>query len=217
MVKRRVEVRQETSRDAHHLQTFAHQCYPLLTYCAYTSLFFTTNRAYAEKFGSRWVILSAKYGFIRPDFQIPGPYNVSFKDPATKPVEAPTLIDQIKELGLGKAQRVIGLGGKEYRAMIKEAFAPFGCPLSFPFAGLPIEEMIQATKGAIEFFFFLFLFSHFFFLSIPFFFIIILLLLSLICHGYDLHRCRPSSLGGYHLLPAVSGLSWLCVRWPLLA
>ena len=113
-------------------------------------MFFTTNRAYAEKFGSRWVILSAQYGFIRPDFQIPGPYNVSFKDPATKPVEAPTLIDQIKELGLGKAQRVIGLGGKEYRAMIKEAFAPFGCPLSFPFAGLPIEEMIQATKGAIE-------------------------------------------------------------------
>ena len=51
-------------------------------------MFFTTNRAYAEKFGSRWVILSAKYGFIRPDFQIPGPYNVSFKDPATKPVES---------------------------------------------------------------------------------------------------------------------------------
>jgi hypothetical protein len=96
------------------------------------------------------VILSAKYGFIRPDFQIPGPYNVSFKDPATKPVEAVTLIDQIKELGLGEAQRVIGLGGKEYLAMIKEAFAPFGCPLRFPFAGLPIEEMIQATKKAIE-------------------------------------------------------------------
>ena len=43
-------------------------------------MFFTTNRAYAEKFGSRWVILSAKYGFIRPDFQIPGPYNVSLNE-----------------------------------------------------------------------------------------------------------------------------------------
>ncbi len=117
---------------------------------AYTSLFFMTNRAYAEKIGSRWVILSAKYGFIRPDFQIPGSYNVSFKDPLTKPVEAPTLIDQIKGLGLGEAQRVIGLGGREYRAMIKEAFAAFGCPVIFPFAGLPIGEIIQATKGAIE-------------------------------------------------------------------
>ncbi len=73
---------------------------------AYTSRYFTTNRAYAEKFGSRWVILSAKYGFIRPDFQIPGPYNVSFKDPATKPVEAVTLIDQIKELGLGERPKI---------------------------------------------------------------------------------------------------------------
>ena len=116
----------------------------------YTSRFFRTNRAYAERFGSRWVILSAKYGFIRPDFQIPGPYNVSFKDPATKPVEAHTLIEQIKELGLGEAQSVIGLGGKEYLAMIKEAFAPFGCPLRFPFAGLPIGKMVQVTKGAIE-------------------------------------------------------------------
>ena len=105
---------------------------------------------FAEKFGSRWVILSAKYGFIRPDFQIPGPYNVSFKDPATQPVEIHTLIDQIKDLGLGEAKRIIGLGGKEYRAKIKEAFAPFGCPLRFPFAGLGIGEMIQATKGAIE-------------------------------------------------------------------
>lgn len=117
---------------------------------AYTSLFFKTNRAYAESCGSRWVILSAKYGFISPDFQIPGPYNVSFKDPASKPEEASTLMDQIKELGLGEAQRVIGLGGKEYRAMIKEAFASFGCPLRFPFAGLPIGEMIQATKRAVE-------------------------------------------------------------------
>jgi hypothetical protein len=117
---------------------------------AYTSRFFTTNRAFAEKFGSRWVILSAKYGFIRPDFQISGPYNVSFKDPATQPVEIHTLIDQIKELGLGEAKRVIGLGGKEYRAMIEEAFAPFGCPLSFPFAGLGIGEMTEATKRAIE-------------------------------------------------------------------
>ena len=97
---------------------------------AKTHLFFTTNRAYAEKFGSRWVILSAKYGFIRPDFQIPGPYNVSFKDPATKPVEAPTLIDQIKELGPRKGTEGHRSRWQGVRAMIKEAFALFGCPLS---------------------------------------------------------------------------------------
>ena len=60
------------------------------------------------------------------------------------------MIDQIKELGLGEAQRVIGLGGNKYRAMIKEAFAPFGSPLTFPFAGLPIGLAMQATKKAIQ-------------------------------------------------------------------
>ena len=69
----------------------------------YTSRYFQTNRAFAERFGSRWVILSAKYGFIRPEFLIPGPYNVSFEEPATRPVEVPTLIDQIQELRLGDA------------------------------------------------------------------------------------------------------------------
>lgn len=31
------------------------------------------NRKYAESFAERWVILSAKYGFISPDSVIPGP------------------------------------------------------------------------------------------------------------------------------------------------
>jgi hypothetical protein len=47
---------------------------------AYTSSVFKTSRRYAEYFASRWVILSAKYGFIDPDFIIPGTYNRSFYD-----------------------------------------------------------------------------------------------------------------------------------------
>jgi hypothetical protein len=50
---------------------------------AYTGPPFKVNRDYAEAFASRWVILSAKYGFISPDFLIPGPYNVTFKKHAT--------------------------------------------------------------------------------------------------------------------------------------
>ena len=33
--------------------------------------------------------------------------------------------------------------------MIKQAFAPFGCPLNFPFATLGIEEKMEATRRAI--------------------------------------------------------------------
>ena len=46
---------------------------------------FRVNRRYAETFGDRWVILSAKYGFIDPDFIIPENYNVTFKKPKDKP------------------------------------------------------------------------------------------------------------------------------------
>ncbi len=40
---------------------------------AYTGTPFRLNRQYAECFGDAWVVLSAKYGFIAPEFSIPEP------------------------------------------------------------------------------------------------------------------------------------------------
>ena len=40
---------------------------------------FKVNAKYAEAFSKYWVILSAKYGLITPEFKIPGPYNITFK------------------------------------------------------------------------------------------------------------------------------------------
>lgn len=115
---------------------------------AYTGAPFKVNRAYAERCGDRWVILSAKYGFIPPDFVLPGPYNVTFKKRATEPVEVATLIDQIRELRLHEFAGIVGLGGKEYRVAIEAAFAPFGSAVEFPFAGLPIGLAMRAVKVA---------------------------------------------------------------------
>jgi len=53
---------------------------------AYTGAPFKVNKEYAEYFADRWVILSAKYGFIDPDYIIPGPYNISFKKKSSGPV-----------------------------------------------------------------------------------------------------------------------------------
>jgi hypothetical protein len=36
--------------------------------------FFNLKKQDAERFADHWVILSAKYGFIDPDFSIPGSY-----------------------------------------------------------------------------------------------------------------------------------------------
>jgi hypothetical protein len=44
---------------------------------------------------------------------------------------------------------VIGLGGKEYRAMVAQVFQALPVELRFPFAGLPIGMAMQATKRAV--------------------------------------------------------------------
>jgi hypothetical protein len=117
---------------------------------AYTGAPFKVNRRYAEHFADVWRILSAKYGFIAPDFEIPGPYNVTFKSAATNPVSPAVLHRQVCEQDLGRFARVIGLGGSGYRSMIEQAFAGTSSQLHFPFAGLPIGKAMQATNEAIR-------------------------------------------------------------------
>jgi hypothetical protein len=46
---------------------------------AYTATPFRLNRQYAERFGAAQGVLSAKYGFIAPDFSIAELYEVSLK------------------------------------------------------------------------------------------------------------------------------------------
>jgi len=122
---------------------------PALAQDAYTGAPFRVNRAYAESVGDAWVILSAKYGFILPTFTIPEPYNVTFKRRTDATATVDQLRRQIRELALDRYPHIIGLGGKEYRAMIEAAFADAACALSFPFSGLPIGKMMAATKAAM--------------------------------------------------------------------
>lgn len=121
---------------------------PALAKDAYTGVPFRLNRNYAEKIGDSWVILSAKYGFILPSFIIPEPYNVTFKRRSDDVATIEQLHRQIHELSLDQYQHIIGLGGKEYRAMIEAAFSDVDCTLSFPFSGLLIGNMMAATKAA---------------------------------------------------------------------
>lgn len=113
---------------------------------AYTGAPFKVNRAYAEHFAEQWLILSAKYGLVDPRFRIPGPYNVTFKDPNTKPVSVEVVRRQVREQSLDRFTTIIGLGGKEYRTVMAEAFADCPAKPAFPFAGLPIGKAMQAIK-----------------------------------------------------------------------
>jgi hypothetical protein len=123
---------------------------PTEAYYAYKGPPFKINRAYAERFADRWMILSAKYGFIRPNFVIPEPYEVTFKKKATNPVDIETLRRQVKDQRLDTFKVAVGLGGKEYRAAVEAAFEGTGVITVFPFAGLPIGKAMQAIKYAIK-------------------------------------------------------------------
>jgi hypothetical protein len=117
---------------------------------AYIGTYFSLNRQYAERFADHWVILSAKYGFIDPDFSIPGPYDVTFTRKSTGPISAEALRRQLREQRLFSFDRVIALGGKHYRQVIMEAFDDSPVAPTFPFAQAKgIGYMMQATKKAL--------------------------------------------------------------------
>jgi len=103
------------------------------------------NREYAERFGDAWVILSAKYGFVGPEHIIAGPYDVTFKRSSTGPIDDRSLQRQIRDQMLDRFDEIIALGGADYRARIEKAFASTGPVPRFPFAGLPLGRLMQAT------------------------------------------------------------------------
>jgi len=111
---------------------------------------FKVNREYAEKYGSRWVVLSAKYGFIDPDFIIPGNYDVTFKDASTSPISIRKLKEQIKQKGLDGFDMVVVSGGRDYADIVSQAFSDFEVRIKAPVAGLPLGRAMGAVRKAID-------------------------------------------------------------------
>src|SRR5437867_988978 len=111
---------------------------------AYIGPFFEVNREYAEKFSDRWVILSAKYGFLNPAELIQD-YNVTFKDLKTKPISMSILRKQVLEKKLGPFTKIVVLGGKAYADIVEEAFSDVGAKIFAPLLGKRIGEMMSAV------------------------------------------------------------------------
>jgi len=58
--------------------------------------------------------------------------------------------EQALTLGLHAYARIIGLGGAEYRRVLKEAPVRLGPRLDFPFGGTRLGEALRATKLAAQ-------------------------------------------------------------------
>jgi len=90
---------------------------------AYVSSPFRVNKIFAEKFADKWIILSAKYGFIDPDFTIPEDYDVTFTRSSTNPITVNDVKGQLKNrIDLHGYDAVIALGGQDYTDIVKQVF-----------------------------------------------------------------------------------------------
>lgn len=116
---------------------------------AYAGAPFKVNREYAETFADEWVVLSAKYGFIGPEFLIPGDYDVTFKKPSTNPISMEALRTQARE-GLSDFDCIVALGGKTYADIVSRVFRDMGKRVSTPVAGLSIGKAMGKVKGAVR-------------------------------------------------------------------
>lgn len=111
---------------------------------------FNANREYAEKFADRWVVLSAKYGFLDPDSIIPSNYDVTFKDPSTNPINVSQLKNQIKQKHLDTFGTIVVLGGQDYADIVSNAFSHLEVNIKKPLAGLKLGYALQKVKNAVD-------------------------------------------------------------------
>lgn len=113
---------------------------------AYTGPLFRLARRFAEIHNYPWIILSAKYGFIEPDYIIPENYNVTFNDLKTNPVTVDVLRRQVEEKKLHRYKKIIVLGGKHYVDAVRKAFQGYDVDIEAPLEGLPVGEMLRKLK-----------------------------------------------------------------------
>lgn len=116
----------------------------------YTSGFAMVKREYARSQGCNWMILSAKYGFIRPDFVIPGAYSVTFNDLSTCPISVAELKSQVEEQGLNRYDEVTAVGGIEYIEGTKAAFAGTRTRVDAPFERHRMGEQMHMMREEID-------------------------------------------------------------------
>ncbi len=118
---------------------------------AYRGTFFSLNRDYAERFSDRWAILSAKYGFVDPEFIIQANYNVTFSKPETGPISNDQLGQQVDDRRFGVFPEVVVLGGRDYGERVTHAFEDTSSEVILPFLGLAgIGYMMQAVRQALD-------------------------------------------------------------------
>lgn len=110
----------------------------------YTSSYFGLKRKWAEENAERWAILSAKYGIVFPDTEIP-PYDVTVGDPDHDADDWARKVDaQLLTLGWRNVDEVAVLAGSRYTDPLDDVFSKYSdahdAPFRFLLEGMGIGE-----------------------------------------------------------------------------
>lgn len=115
----------------------------------YTGALHRKCRAYAELFVPEWVILSAKHGFLLPDDEVQGNYNVAFGTNHPDIIPPAELRRQVGEKGLNRYDEIVVLGGKKFKGIVPQLFPDK--PIAYPLEGSKgIGHMLQRLDQAVQ-------------------------------------------------------------------
>lgn len=108
----------------------------------YISALFTKARAFVEKTGGVWFILSAKHGLVHPEAII-SPYDETLNSMGTaaRRAWAKRVIEQM-ERELPKSEEIVVLAGQRYREYLMDYLAK-RARVSLPLEGLRIGEQLS--------------------------------------------------------------------------
>lgn len=119
---------------------------------AYTGTFHRLSKAYAEKFAENYLILSPKYGFLRPTDMVQETYDVRFtsKGVGQDTIQLADLRKTWQGLQIDPTEQIPMLGGGKFRGLLA-AITDNKQVFEFPLSGSAgIGIMQQKLKQAVE-------------------------------------------------------------------
>lgn len=118
---------------------------------AYAGAFHKACQKYAEAFSDRWVILSAKHGFLLPDDIVPDNYDLGFQHKDQEIVTVERLKRQLADKRLDRYPDVIVLGGRKVVRVLAGVLDTKTCTVHLPLSDCKgIGYMLQRLNRAVE-------------------------------------------------------------------
>ncbi|MBD1381366.1 DUF6884 domain-containing protein [Metabacillus arenae] len=115
---------------------------------AYIGIFHKLCQKYARTFFDTWVILSAKHGWLLPEDEVPGNYDLTFNLKGESGISKEKLLEQAISKNILHIDEVVVLGGKKFQPIVNFVFKDI--KVTFPLKGCRgIGEMQQQLKSAI--------------------------------------------------------------------